>query len=54
MEVLYSVIHAIGRTDSGSSADVVNYLKQLFQFTDAKHDELLSCVRERTVTRSLV
>lgn len=49
MEVLYSLVHAIGSIDSTSSGEIVSYLKQLFQFTDAKHDELLSFARERTV-----
>ncbi|EFX82091.1 hypothetical protein DAPPUDRAFT_316637 [Daphnia pulex] len=49
-EVLYSLLHAISRTgcDNSSIDQVFDYLKRSFQFTDAKHDELLSTVRQRT------
>jgi hypothetical protein len=50
--VLYSLLHAISRTgcDNSSIDQVFDYLKRSFQFTDAKHDELLSTVRQRTVS----
>uniref|UniRef100_A0A0N8EGD3 Unc-13 D n=1 Tax=Daphnia magna TaxID=35525 RepID=A0A0N8EGD3_9CRUS len=49
-EVLYSLLHAISRTgcDNSSIDQVFDYLKRSFQFTDAKHEELLSTVRHRT------
>lgn len=50
--MLYSLLHAISRTgcDNSSIDQVFDYLKRSFQFTDAKHEELLSTVRHRTVS----
>lgn len=48
--MLYSLVHAIGRTaGSGSVDEIFAYLKRSFQFTDAKHEDLLATVRQRTV-----
>jgi len=50
VEVLYSLIHAISRSDRVPSSveDVFIYLRRAFQIGEIKHRELLDAVQQRT------